>query len=179
MNTTFRRSQAVAIPAEVFEDRRLSLRALGLLAYVLSRPDGWRMDPQDLADRLGITESMVDSLMRELARCGYAERASRRDGGRVEVTEVAAHALPVQRPKPSRTGKLKQATPACLTPEDLAAMAAIRRRSARLSAKTGVPHEVDHIVPLRGKFVWGLNAPWNLRIITGKQNAIKSNKVAS
>jgi hypothetical protein len=141
------------------------------------------MDEQGLSERLGLTESMLASLMKELVRCGYVERQAatgrQRAGTDLEVVEVASHARHVARPTPSKTGKLKQATPACLTPEDLAAMAAIRRRSARLSEKTGVPHEVDHIIPLRGKLVWGLNAPWNLRIITGKQNAIKSNKVAS
>lgn len=70
-----------------------------------------------------------------------------------------------------------QATPSWLTPEHHAEILAIYKEAARLTKETGIPHHVDHIVPLRSKVVCGLHVPWNLQILTATENLRKGNKV--
>jgi 5-methylcytosine-specific restriction endonuclease McrA len=48
------------------------------------------------------------------------------------------------------------------------------KEARRLTQETGTKHEVDHIWPLsRG----GPHLPWNLRVITAKENRKKSDKI--
>lgn len=45
----------------------------------------------------------------------------------------------------------------------------------KISKTTGVPHEVDHAIPLQGKDVCGLHVFQNLQIVPQKHNRQKSN----
>lgn len=78
----------------------------------------------------------------------------------------------------SRTRKaaLKQRTPEWLTDEMYDQLKQIYIQCKEISDSTGILHHVDHIVPLFGDSVSGLHVPWNLQIITAKENLSKSNK---
>ena len=76
----------------------------------------------------------------------------------------------------ARAAHVKRATPGWLTADDKAKIVAVYNEAARLTRETGVPHQVDHIVPLRGREVSGLHVPANLRVITAAENAGKKNK---
>jgi hypothetical protein len=53
----------------------------------------------------------------------------------------------------------------------------IYREARSATCRTGVLHVVDHIYPLRGKFVSGLHCPSNLQVIAADVNSRKSNKL--
>jgi hypothetical protein len=68
-----------------------------------------------------------------------------------------------------------RAAPHWLTKQQKAEMRGTYRKAQHLTKETGVPHHVDHIVPIRGKIVCGLHVPWNLQILTAFENQSKSN----
>lgn len=74
-----------------------------------------------------------------------------------------------------RSAKL-QATPKWLIKEDKDKMLEFYTESSRRTKETGIKHHVDHIIPLQGKYVSGLNVPWNLQVLTASENSSKSNK---
>lgn len=53
---------------------------------------------------------------------------------------------------------------------------ALKREAKRRTAVSGRYFVVDHIIPVTHKLVCGLNVPWNMRIITGTENAQRSNR---
>lgn len=67
--------------------------------------------------------------------------------------------------------KLK-ATPAWA---DLFAIGLIYQRARELTEQTGIPHEVDHVVPLRHPLVCGLHVEGNLQVLTAAANNKKNN----
>lgn len=71
-----------------------------------------------------------------------------------------------------------QATPVWLDADHLWMIAEAYDLARLRTAALGIPHEVDHIVPLRGRKIMGLHVPWNLQVIPSGANRRKSNNYA-
>ncbi|MET8630422.1 hypothetical protein ABZW30_43100 [Kitasatospora sp. NPDC004669] len=59
------------LPNTVLQDRRLSYTARGLLADLLSRPDGWREDGRHMADTSPQGRGAIRKALKELTEAGY------------------------------------------------------------------------------------------------------------
>lgn len=71
------------------------------------------------------------------------------------------------------------ATPKWLTLAQRQEITRMYERAQELTQSTGINHEVDHVIPLISKAVCGLHVPWNLRVITARENRAKQNRIAA
>jgi len=91
-----RRHRFVIVDQAAVEDARLSWAARGLLAYLLSRPDDWKVLVNDLKKRGNLGRDGIYALLRELRSAGYLRFERHRDpqgrmrGGTYIVSEVPA-----------------------------------------------------------------------------------------
>ena len=91
------RNRWVTMDNRAVEDSRLSLKAKGLLAYLLSRPDNWRASPEHLARTTSSGEYAIRNALRELRDRGYAKlTCPRGDKGLIAGTEWVISELPTE-----------------------------------------------------------------------------------
>jgi 5-methylcytosine-specific restriction endonuclease McrA len=76
-----------------------------------------------------------------------------------------------------RHAKKLRATPPWLTKEQREEIQDLYIEASKRTKETRLSHHVDHIVPLQGESVSGLHVPWNLQILTAKENLSKKNKI--
>lgn len=91
------------------QDKSITYDALGLLNYVLSKPDDWVIQPSDL-EREKCKRGKVYSILKELIKSGYIERVYHRDDKqRIVMVEYVAHEMPViEKPLPENPEMGKQ-----------------------------------------------------------------------
>lgn len=106
----------------------------------------------------------------------YYERHKDRIKKRVRARETALVELlrPANAAKTARYNASKvRATPAWADQKEILAFYEL---AAKLAAETGVPHNVDHVVPLQSRLVCGLHTPANLQVLPKAVNQSKSNR---
>ena len=85
------------VPNAVINDERLSLESMGLLTYLLSRPDNWHVNVQQLAKHWHIGKNKAYALVISLIESGYITRGQRRTEGnrQFNAVEYTVHDMPV------------------------------------------------------------------------------------
>jgi hypothetical protein len=72
------------VTKSMLDDPELSWQAKGILAYLLGKPQNWKLRVKDLSNRARNGESSIRSALDELRSCGYAELTPiRNNHGRV------------------------------------------------------------------------------------------------
>ena len=61
------------IPNRILEDKKLSWKAKGILAYCMSKPENWEIRITDLVNKSSDGESAVRSAIKELQEKKYCE----------------------------------------------------------------------------------------------------------
>lgn len=126
--------------------------------------------PEGKAEKRRIEED------RKLAEAGHSKLRGKK---RIEALEAIR--LASVRRKGQKQAHVKrlhsQRLRAAMPPwADKEAMRAIYAQAQRLTMDTGIPHEVDHVIPLLGKDVSGLHVEYNLRVVHRAVNRRKSNR---
>ena len=116
-----RRHRFVILDQQAVEDIRLSWAARGLLAYLLSRPDDWRVLINDLRNRGDLGRDGIYKLLRELRDTGYVRFQRSRDGrGRIRGGTYLVQEIPsLPHPDLPDTAEPDTAAPGPVKPEAL------------------------------------------------------------
>ena len=79
MNIIVKRKNYTIITNEAVRDKRLSLKARGLLCFCMSLSDDWKYSVQGLASAAGVGVDTIKSAIKELEQVGYLARKKYRD----------------------------------------------------------------------------------------------------
>jgi len=96
INRTAHKRFFTTLGNEVLRENRLSFCARGILAYLLSLPDGERIDIRTLAERTPEGRERVASALRELERHGYLHRTVKRTSAGKIYTDLELFDTPTE-----------------------------------------------------------------------------------
>lgn len=98
MSSIIRRQHTTwtSVDNRVINDERLGLKALGLLVYMLSKPNDWEFRQDQLGETWGEGRDAMRSMMKTLQACGYVRREFAHDEqGRIRTVTIVSE-LPEQ-----------------------------------------------------------------------------------
>ncbi|MCY0881186.1 MAG: hypothetical protein OWS74_04250, partial [Firmicutes bacterium] len=96
----------------------LSLKAKGMMLYLLSRPDTWSFHVADILRHVSEGETAIYAVLKELEQAGYLERFPERDGkGRVRRWVYRVYEMP-QTGEPLENSESPAALPSSPFPEN-------------------------------------------------------------
>lgn len=123
------------------------------------------------ADKMAREANKEKFLQRE--RDSYARTTATRTLRRKKWAECNKYLIRMY--AANRRAVIRDRTPEWLTDAHYEEIKTTYEFAAKITEETGVLHHVDHIVPLCGRTVSGLHVPWNLSVITAKDNLRKNN----
>lgn len=88
------RQNFTVIPNEMANDDRLPADALGLLVYLLTKPNDWKVRVNELRSRFDMGKDKTYRILGNLEQLGYVIRESVRSGGQFAETRYIVRDLP-------------------------------------------------------------------------------------
>ncbi|QPQ35926.1 DnaD domain-containing protein [Lysinibacillus sp. JNUCC-52] len=85
----------VVMNRTALNDNRLSWKAKGIMAYMLSMPDDWVFYLDELMTHSTDGKASFRAGFNELKTCGYIERKPIREGQRIKEWETVVHEVPI------------------------------------------------------------------------------------
>lgn len=107
----------------------------------------------------------------------YAKLAAHRKANPLRRAEIVRNYAQKNKEKLTAAARKRQVLKLTAMPPwvDVDAINLVYSQADYVSRLTAVPHEVDHIIPLRNSKVCGLHVPWNLQILSQTENRRKGN----
>jgi hypothetical protein len=122
------------ISNDTLRDERLSYRARGLLAVILSRPDNWRIRSEQLALEGKEGRDAIRTALNELKTCGYLHVEITRDSEGKLSSEQVIYDHPVTKPQvaPETENQLLENRP----PDSQAPLEQTKRKNSKKSSSS-------------------------------------------
>lgn len=84
----------VMIDKRPLENSKLSWKAKGILAYILSRPDDWTIRFQDLVGKSPDGAHLIRAALKELRKAGHLQVETIREGGKIKQWIYRVYEIP-------------------------------------------------------------------------------------